>query len=86
MAWNLHLVGTDLKDELEEVLNDFISNLEAIGHKLTGATLTTDEGQKPLPTAPTDPEPVATIGGEPVVTPVVPVDTPPSLPDAPVVA
>jgi len=91
MAWNLHIVGTDLKDELEEVLNRFIADLEGIGHRLTGATLTTDDGQKSLPTTVLPSEPVQTVGDEPVVDtsgPVtdVRVDTPPSLPDEPTIA
>jgi len=78
MAWNLHITGTELGDDLNDVLQSFIADLERIGHKLTGATLTTDEGQKPLETTPVE-EPAQTVGGEPVV----PVDTPPSLPDSP---
>ena len=35
MAWNLHIVGTELQAELEEVLNRIVADLEGIGHKLT---------------------------------------------------
>jgi hypothetical protein len=72
MAWNLHLTGVHLEDELEDVMKTLVEDLERIGHKLTGATLTTDEGQTELPVTPVE-EPTQTIGGEPIVTP----DTPP---------
>jgi hypothetical protein len=84
MAWNLHLVGEALEDELEAVLAKFITDLEGVGHHLTGATLTTDTGQKELPTAPVD-VPAQTVGGEPVVgtdTPTVPPAAAPTPPTA----
>src|ERR1700733_1022735 len=68
MAWNLHLTGQALETDLEEVILKLVDDLEAIGHKLTGATLTTDAGQTELPTQPIE-EPVHTVGGQPVVTP-----------------
>jgi hypothetical protein len=76
MTWNLHLVGEALQQDLEDVLNDLVAKLEEIGHKLTSVTLTTDAGQKELPTTPVPSTETQTVGGEPVV----PVDTPPSLP------
>jgi hypothetical protein len=65
MQWNLHLVGEELEDELQEVLTDLVTRLEGIGHRLVSATLTTDAGPKSLPTTP-QPEPEQTVGGEPV--------------------
>jgi hypothetical protein len=77
MSWNLHVTGSDLAEDLQTAVADFVKALEAIGHTLDSAVLTTDAGTTTVPTTPAE----APTASAPTFG--VPTDTPPD-PTAPV--